>query len=61
MYQYNIAKVDGTIMLGCWVETMGEAMHHWLYYVDKYAVGKPYPNGRGFYPDFGFHIVWREV
>ena len=54
---YNIAKSDGTLMLGCWVECKLLVTIYLHRYQDKYTPGKPYPNGKGFYPDFGFHIV----
>lgn len=54
---YNIAKRDGTLMLVCWVDTYREADEHLQHYLTKYAPGSPYPNGKGFYPDWGFHII----
>jgi len=58
--QYNIAKKDGSTMLSMWVSSAGEALKWYLYYISEYTPGKPYPNGKGHYPDFGFHIIWRE-
>lgn len=54
---YNISTKDGRLMLGQTVNTR-ESAEEWLsYYTSNYPEGRPYPNGKGFYPDFGFHIV----
>lgn len=52
---FNIAKLDGSIMLGAWLPNKG-VVNYWLSYYKEYT-GKPYPNGKGFYPDYGYHIV----
>ena len=52
---YNICTLDGWLMLGQPVNTLAEAKE-WLKHYQKY-VGKPYPNGKGFYPEQGYHIV----
>ncbi len=53
---WNVAKRDGTLMLGDNVEPLDALL--WLaYYLQTYPAGKPYPNGKGCYPDFGFHVV----
>lgn len=58
--RYNVAKSDGTVMLGLWVGHLTTA-NKWLrYYREKYAPGSPFPNEKGFYPDFGFHIIRRH-
>lgn len=55
---FNIGTNDGRTMLGDWVTH--DVAAHWLkVYCAKYPAGKPYPNGKGFYPDFGFRIVKR--
>lgn len=42
-------------MLGKNVYSLGEA-HKWLRHYTK-DVGKPYPNGKGVYPDLGYCII----
>lgn len=57
---YNIQDNTGRIMLGVWVLTNHEALKALQHYITKYPPGGLYPNGKGRYPDWGFHIVWRE-
>lgn len=54
---YNIAKADGTLMLGLWVKRLKDVRLHLHHYQKKYRPGAKYPNGKGVYPDFGFRIV----
>jgi hypothetical protein len=56
---FNIKTSNGRIMLGSDVATHGEAEKWLAYYLETYPAGKPYPNGKGAYPDFGFEIVRR--
>lgn len=59
MARYNIAKANGETMLGMWVD-LPTAVYWLIRYLVRYKPGKPYPNGEGHYPDFGFHIVHKE-
>lgn len=52
---YNIATNTGRIMLGCNVHTREDAEKYLLHYTKD--VGKPYPNGKGVYPDCGYRII----
>ncbi|WP_316200950.1 MULTISPECIES: hypothetical protein [unclassified Bradyrhizobium] len=53
---YNIRDISGRLMLSHDVERF-EA-EQWLdYYLTRYAAGRPFENGKGFHPDYGFHIV----
>ena len=54
---YNISKRNGMLMLVCWVD-LRNAVYYLNYYNTKYAAGQPCPNGKGSFPDAGFHIVW---
>lgn len=56
MTLYNIRTNTGKIMLGMWCDE-ATAMTWLEYYKFKYPDGKPYPNGKGFYPDFGFTLI----
>ena len=60
MYLYNVAKRDGTLMLLQWVPGR-EIEKHLHYYLTRYKPGLPYPNGKGVYPDWGFHIVAKRT
>ncbi len=55
---FNIKTNDGRLMLGMDVD-LRTAEFYLSYYRKQYRPGKPYPNGRGTYPDFGFEIVER--
>lgn len=55
---FNVAKADGTLMLLQWVSPF-DALKWLRYYTEQYAAGTPYPNGKGVYPEAGFHIVKR--
>lgn len=52
---YNVANKDGRVMLGANVPSLKMAVA----YRDRYAAtdGKPYPNGRGFYPLMGWCVI----
>lgn len=53
---YNVRNRAGRIMLACDCER--DLAESWLaYYQSRYAQGIPTPSGKGFYPDFGFHLV----
>ncbi len=39
---------ETAIMLGCWCDEF-TAQKWCQYYLDRYPVGRPYPNGKGFY------------
>lgn len=57
---YNIAKKNGETMLLHWVSRQ-VAQFYLDYYNNRYRSGSPYPNGRGYYPDFGFTVVSRAL
>lgn len=52
---FNIGDCNGRLMLGCDVPTIEVAEYWRKHYQSK--VGLPYPNGKGFYPDYDYHIV----
>jgi len=51
---FNIKTTDGKLMLGVACDHVTATK-----YLRKYqdGVGKPFPNGRGVYPDRGYHLV----
>jgi hypothetical protein len=53
---FNIKTNDGRLMLGDWVP-FDRAVEALEYYLNKYRPGKKYPNGKGCYPDYGYHII----
>lgn len=55
--KYNIGDNAGREMLGMWCD-FETACLYLGYYRTKYSAGKPFPNGRGFYTEAGFHLIW---
>lgn len=54
---YNIATARGRVLLAANMPKQ-DAQFYMGHYTDK--IGKPYPNGKGFYPDLGFRVINAE-
>lgn len=56
MYNIRSGLTGMTMLLQ---NTDRENAEYWLrYYKAKFPAGKPYPSGKGFYPDYNFFIVF---
>lgn len=58
---YNVANKDGDYMLLVWCRCRDVAVFYLHQYQERYPAGKPYPNGKGVYPDFGFRLVEKRI